>query len=197
MGQTFAEVSFMDTSLTKEPFRLNNCKKIFGLTITDNGFGGSGIKISRFKGQTAIMTGGRGACIINERFMVGGGGYGIANDIFLSSATPDTFRFLKMGYGGLELGYIFTTGKIGYLGGSILIAAGAVFWESLPKSETNDFKIFPVMEPSVHGVLRLTRLIGLNMSVGYHYANGAGSAFIKDQDLCNFAGYIGLLFNAL
>jgi hypothetical protein len=53
------------------------------------------------------MTGGRGACTINNRYTLGGGGYGIANSIKLPDSSQDTTLNFKMGYGGLELGYIF------------------------------------------------------------------------------------------
>lgn len=49
--------------------------------ITNKGFGGFAVKFTSCKDHFAIMTGGRGACIINNRFTLGGAGYGIANSI--------------------------------------------------------------------------------------------------------------------
>jgi hypothetical protein len=54
-------------------------KKLFGGEITNNGYGGPVMKISRFNGQLAFMTGGRGAVIIKNRYTIGGGGYGIGS----------------------------------------------------------------------------------------------------------------------
>ena len=45
--------------------------------------------------------GGRGGWIINHEFVVGGGGYGLSTDILVDG------KKLAMGYGGLELGYVF------------------------------------------------------------------------------------------
>ncbi len=50
------------------------------------------------------MTGGRGALTINNRYTIGGGGYGIANSIVLSGTSEDTIRNFKIGYGGLKQG---------------------------------------------------------------------------------------------
>ena len=167
--------------------------------ITNKGFGGIALKFTSYQDHIAFMSGGRGACIINNRFTFGGAGYGIANSIPLKSPGPDTSRYLKMGYGGVEFGYIFFSKKTYYFGSSLLAAGGATFWQSKPKSEReaifgNDLRIFAVVEPTLYGVMRVTRSIGLNMGVSYRYAKGAESSYVNDRDLSGLSAYIGLLF---
>lgn len=110
MRQTFAQDATSVDFATSVP-AADTTRKLFGAKITNYGYGGPAIKISRFNDQFALMTGGRGACTINNRYTLGGGGYGIANLIQLSGSNQDKGRIFKMGYGGLEIGYIFSRGR--------------------------------------------------------------------------------------
>ena len=49
--------------------------------VTHGGFGGPVIKYTQIKGEPAVLVGGRGGWIINHTFIIGGGGYGLVNDI--------------------------------------------------------------------------------------------------------------------
>jgi hypothetical protein len=49
--------------------------------ISNGGFGGPVIKYTQIKNEPAILVGGRGGWIINHTFVIGGGGYGLANQI--------------------------------------------------------------------------------------------------------------------
>jgi hypothetical protein len=108
-------------------------------------------------------------------------------------------RYLKIGYGGPELGYILVPGKNITIGTSLLMAAGAVFLQSKPKIEgvgmfDDGFRIFPVLEPALYGEVRLSRAIRLHAGVTYRYVTGAGTSFISDRQLRGFSAYAGVLF---
>jgi hypothetical protein len=168
---------------TKHPF-----------TITTPGFGGIALKLSQFNNQLAIMSGGRGAATINHHYTIGGSGCGIVNDIELESNSPDTFKFVKMGYGGLELGYfLFPDDKKANIGVSLLIAAGAAFKKTYPKTEDSSFKIFPVLEPALYGEVALSRLIRLHLGATYRYLSGSNLPYISDRNMRGFSGYVNLL----
>jgi hypothetical protein len=177
----------------------DSISKFSGATITNTGYGGIIFKFSGFNDQFAFMTGGRGACTINNRYTIGGGGYGIANSILLNTAGDDTVRNFKMGYGGLELGYIFFPGKRVNIGGSLLIAAGAAFWQNKPKSDDeklidDDFSIFPVLEPSLYGELPLNRFMWLHAGISYRYVFNPDLDYISNGNIRGFSCYIGVLF---
>jgi len=187
-----------DSTLTK-PEKKDTSRKLFGGEITNFGYGGPAIKLSRINNQFAFMTGGRGGCTINSRYTLGGGGYGISNFIKLPGTSPDTTRYFKMGYGGLELGYLFYSGKKVNIGISLLAAVGAAFWQSQPKSSNeklidDDFKIISVMEPSFYGEIALNSFMRLHTGISYRYVNGSDLAYIKTRDMNGFSWYIGLLF---
>jgi len=180
-------------------FAQDATRELFGVNITNFGYGGPAIKFSRFNNQFAFMTGGRGAITINNRYTIGGGGYGIANSINLPGPEPDTKRIFKMGYGGLELGYIFFFGKKVNIGGSLLVAAGAAFWQNKPKSNgeklfDDDFKIFPVLEPELYSEIALNRFMWLHAGISYRYVYHAHLDYLSDQNIRGFSCYVGLLF---
>ena len=199
VGQIIARDTIPSISVIQEPSVSVTPMKLFGGEVTNKGVGGVAVKFSSFNDQFAFMTGGRGAITINKRFTIGGGGYGIANTIHLASPSPDTTRNFKMGYGGLELGYVFYPGKKVNIGATLLFAAGASFWQNNPKSAVEelfdeDFKIFPVLEPAFYGEFALSRIMRLHTGVSYRYINGADVDYITNKNMRGFSGFVALLF---
>ncbi|TAL59786.1 MAG: hypothetical protein EPN88_16835 [Bacteroidetes bacterium] len=199
VSQTFAQNATSADFATSVSATADATRKLFGGKITNNGYGGPAIKFSRFNDQFAFMTGGRGAFTINNRYTIGGGGYGIANIIQLSASNPDTSSYFKMGYGGLEFGYIFSPGKKVNIGGSLLVAVGAAFRQNKPKNNgeklfDDDFNIFPVLESSLYSEIALNRFIWLQTGFSYRYVYHANLDYISDQNIRGFSFYIDLLF---
>ena len=198
-NQMLAQNTTSPDSLFSDPVSADSVPKLLGGTFTNFGFGGPAIKFSRFNNQFVFMTGGRGAAIINNRYTIGGGGYGIANSIVLPDSSADTTRYFKMGYGGLELGYIFFSSKNVDFGSTLLIAAGAAFSPGKPisSSETlfgNEFKFLSVMEPSLYGQLTLNRFMRFHAGISYRYVSGSDLTYMNVNDMNGFSCYAGLLF---
>ena len=199
VSQTFAQDTTSTDFATSVPATADITRKLFGGKITNFGDGGPSIKFSRFNNKFAFMTGGRGAITINNRYTIGGGGNGIVNSIKLTGSSPDTSQYFKMGYGGLELGYIFFPGKKVSIGGTLLFAAGAAFWQNKPKNNgeklfDDDFNIFPVLEPSLYSEIALNRFMRLHTGISYRYVHHAHLDYISDQNIRGFSFYVGLLF---
>ena len=199
VSQAIAQDTTSADFTTSVPATTVKTRELFGGKITNNGYGGVILKFSSFNDQFAFMTGGRGAITINNRYTIGGGGYGIANSIYIQGSGEDTSRLFKMGYGGIELGYIFLSGKKVNIGTSLLIAGGAAFWQNRPKSNNeklfdDDFSIFPVLEPSLYVEISLNRFMRLNTGISYRYVHRANLGYITDQKIKGFSFYIGLLF---
>ncbi len=196
--QAFAQDTILADFAISVPETSDTTRTLFGGEITNNGYGGPVIKFSRFNDQFTFMTGGRGAITINNRYTIGGGGYGTANSIDIPDSGADTNRLFKMGYGGIELGYIFLPGKKMNIGGSLLIAAGAAFWQNKPKSNgeklfDDDFNIFPVLEPSLYCEVALNRFMWLHAGISYRYVHHAHLDYMTDQNMRGFSCYVGLL----
>lgn len=198
-NQLHAQNATLPNSLFSEPVSANKDRKFLGGTFTNFGFGGPAVKFTRFNNQFAFMTGGRGAATINNRYTIGGGGYGIANSIVLPDSSADTISYFKMGYGGLELGYIFFSSKKIDFGSTLLIAAGAAFSPGKPKNRSeslfgNEFKFLSVMEPSLYGQYALSRSMRLHAGISYRYVSGSDLTYMKVKDMNGFSFYVALLF---
>ena len=196
--QAFAQDTILADFAISVPESTDVTRNFFGGKITNSGYGGPAIKFSRFNNQFAFMTGGRGAITVNNRYTIGGGGYGLSNRIYIPDLSADTSRLFKMGYGGVELGYIFLPGKKMNIGGSLLIAAGAAFWQNKPKSRgeklfDDDFNIFPVLEPSLYCEVALNRFMWLHTGISYRYVHHAHLDYMTDQNMRGFSCYVGLL----
>ncbi len=197
--KTFAQNTNSDDSTKSVESHSYTNRTLFGGTITNSGYGGIILKFTSFNNQPAFMTGGRGAFTINNRYTIGGGGYGIANSIDLPGSSKDSSRNFRMGYGGLELGYIFFKRNKVNIGGSTLIAVGAAFWQNDPKSDgeqlfDDDFNFLPVLEPSLYGEVALNRFIWLHAGISYRIVHQANLDYIKDKNIRGFSCYLGLLF---
>ncbi|MBI4501521.1 MAG: hypothetical protein HY700_10200 [Gemmatimonadetes bacterium] len=80
-------------------------ESLVGNTVSHGGFGGPVLRFTELNGQFGIMLGGHGGWIINHRFVIGGGAYGLTGkNIDVSYVSPTGGRpYLTFGYGGIEL----------------------------------------------------------------------------------------------
>jgi len=161
--------------------------------ITTYTYGGTGLLLSRVNGELTLMNGGRGSATFNKRYTFGGAGWGMPKGVELQDSRQDTYRFLKMGYGGLEFGYILLPGEKVILGTHLLCAAGAAFTETIPESRSNDFRLFPVLEPAVYGQFALGRIFRLDLGISYRLVGGTGLAGVTSRELSGPSCYIALL----
>lgn len=161
--------------------------------ITTLAFGGVGLLFTNVNGQFTLMNGGRGSATINNRFTIGGAGWGMPKGIELESSQKDTFEFFTMGYGGLEFGYILYPGERIKFGTNLLAACGAGFKETVPKSKNGDFKMFPVFEPSIYSQISLGKLVRLDLGITYRYVVAPNFSYISNKNLNGISCYIAVL----
>jgi len=184
-----AQINSQEDKLEKEVVPPG--KKTFKMTSL--AFGGVGVKFTNLNGQFTLMNGGRGSATFNNRFTIGGGGWGMPKGIELESSQKDTFEFFKMGYGGLEFGYILYPGEQIKFGTNLLAACGAGFKETIPKSKNGDFIMFPVFEPSIYSHISLGKLVRLDIGITYRYVVAPNFSYISNKNLNGFSCYIALL----
>ena len=77
---------------------------LLGSEIRNGGFGGPVVKFTTVDSDFGVLVGGRGGWIINDSFVIGAGGYGLANQDHFSAHIDGSGdqEGLVMGYGGLE-----------------------------------------------------------------------------------------------
>lgn len=158
-------------------------------------YGGLGIMVSHINDQMIILTGGRGAVILNNRYILGGAGWGTFNRIELDAGKVDTTEFFKLGYGGLDVGYLFYNGPRFSSGFTLLTGCGAGFRESIPKSKVN-FGFFPVLEPVLFSRIKLNGSLRLDVGVSYRMVGGSGFSFISNRQLSGTSVFVALLIGS-
>ena len=111
------------------------------------------VKFSTVDGRFANFVGLRGGILLNDKFLIGAGGYGLTNVRTLPA----------MGYGGLVLEYSLQPHSLVNFSVGGLVGAGGVTWES-----------FFVAEPEARLRLNVTRWFRLGFGGGYRFISGAG-----------------------
>jgi hypothetical protein len=154
--------------------------------IESGGFGAPVVMVSQVVDNFAVFVGGRGGWIINHTFVLGAGGYGLANDVDSSISG----RGLEFGYGGLELEYINSSNKLIHFTVYALIGAGGLGGTAVAEES-----VF-VLQPALNGELNITRYFRVNMGAGYRWVAGVDQVGLSDSDLSAFYGQIALKFGS-
>jgi hypothetical protein len=179
-----------------------------GGDIEHGGFGAPVVKYTQIIGEPSLLVGGRGGWIINHTFVIGGGGYGLVNNI--RSTEPGSFifpygdTFLNFGYGGLELEYIGQSDKLIHYSVLVLLGGGSVsyinkgfdgdiFGESDLDSPAD---IFFVLEPGVSIELNVTTFFRINGGISYRFISGAAFDTYSNSDLAGLSAVLTFKFGS-
>lgn len=189
-------IQVTDTISNKPAGNVREASAVKSFRRTSLTFGGNGLNLTRVNGQFNIMTGGRGSATFNDRFTIGGGGWGMTKGVSVESNTEGVYNFIKMGYGGIDFGYLFIPGEKLYAGIKLLAGGGAVFSESVPEKAKNDFKMFSVFEPSVYFQIPLGKLLRFETGTSYRYILGKGLPDAPSSNLRGYSIYFGFLVSA-
>jgi hypothetical protein len=160
--------------------------------IESGGFGGPVVKFGSINGEAGILVGGRGGWIINHTFILGGGGYGLTNDVKAKVLGPSGERYLNFGYGGFEIEYIAASDKLLHFSVMTLIGGGGVGWkdESIRSGMNSDSDTFFVLEPAAQVNLNVTKYFRISAGVSYRYITGVNSPATTNA---NLSGPMGVL----
>jgi hypothetical protein len=164
--------------------------------IESGGFGGPVLKIGSINGETGLLVGGRGGWIINHSFILGGGGYGLVNDIKAKTLGPNGERFLNFGYGGVELEYVSESSKLVHFSVMTLIGAGGISWRdtNVRFGATPETATFFIAEPEVNVTLNVTEYFRMSAGVSYRFISGAESLASSNADLSGPTGVLTFRF---
>ena len=158
--------------------------------IEHGGFGGPAVRFTEIGGDFGVLSGGRGGWIINHRFVLGGGGYGLANPgkVMAPDETADPVSGkLDMGYGGGIIKYVLASDALVHASVEVLVGAGGLTTEKHAASDA-----FFVLEPGANVMLNVTQFFRLGVGVSYRYIQGADFGGLEDNDLKGASwGFIG------
>ncbi len=148
-------------------------KTVFGL------YGGPVVKFTELNDDFAVLVGGHGGLIINRTFVIGGGGYGLANHIDV--ITPE-HHLLDFGYGGIIFEYIISSRKLFHLSIHSLIGGGSLCYREYYYDPWYDDMFF-VAEPGVDLMLNISRHFRMGLGGSYRFVYGVDLANLSDADI--------------
>jgi len=142
--------------------------------IESGGCGGPVVRFSGVNDTFAVFVGGRGGWIINHSFVIGGGGYGLVTDVFVSG------NKLNMAYGGLWTEYILSSDQLVHFTFGTLIGMGNAHFDP----EGKDQRVYFVLEPEANVELNVVRFFRVCAGVSYRFAIGlTGLSGVNDAAL--------------
>lgn len=167
---------------------------LLGGGITSGGFGGPATAFTRIHGDFAVLVGGRGGWIVNHSFVLGGAGYGLVTpDIRTGFAVHGGRSGLRMGYGGVEVGYIGLSTRLVHPVARLLIGGGGVRYES-DNGHGMPSDGFFVAEPALGLEVNVTHWLRVDGAGSYRFISGAHLPNVRGRDLSGFSGVLSLKF---
>lgn len=165
--------------------------------VDHGGFGGPAFTLTQIAGETGILTGGHGGWIIDHVVFLGGGGYGLINEIPYGQSESGEEQFLSFDYGGLELGFILGSDRLVHLTAHTLLGAGTVGYRyhDLDFEDTNSASdLIYVLEPTVNVELNVMKFFRIGAGASYRYVLGVDSGGLTNDDLGGLSAMLMLKF---
>ena len=163
-------------------------------TVESGGFGGPVVKFTEINDSFGVLVGGRGGWIINHTFVIGGGGYGLANEVKVGDFRSMS-DFLNFGYGGLELEYLIAHRKLIHFSVQALIGAGGVSFRDRHFNQIDGpDDAFFIAEPGVNVILNVTKSFRMGFGGSYRFIGGAERAQISDSSLSGPTALLTFMF---
>jgi hypothetical protein len=149
--------------------------------VEHGGFGGPVVRLTSINGEFGVLTGGRGGWIVNHRFVLGGGGYGLASTIKaaeVGAPTAGGTDKLEMGYGGPIVEYIIASDRLLHLSVEALVGGGG-----LTTTEGGSSDEFFVAEAGINAMVNVTEFFRMGAGGSYRYIAGADFYDLNSSDL--------------
>ena len=160
-------------------------------------FGSPLIKYTKLNSEDALIVGARGGWAFNSMITIGGGAYGLLNDIPINAAQSDT-NFINLGYGGIIAEYVDMSDNMIHWQVNMLLGTGAVSTRNGNKTGENDM-IF-ILEPGADGVLNISSTIRVALGISYRFVSGVDpdnfNDYLNNSDLSGFTASLTLLFGS-
>jgi hypothetical protein len=133
---------------------------------------GAYLRGARVLGRSEAMVGGEASLHFSPRFSLGAAGGGLLSAAPVNESTADLGTDLRMGYGGLLLGYQLRTWRSTSLAGRVLIGAGHASVRAIPVGNELGADNFLVFEPELILTVRALGATHLGFSAGYRVVQG-------------------------
>jgi hypothetical protein len=158
-----------------------------------SGYGAPTVNFGTAAGEWAVYSGGRGGLIINDSFVIGGGGMGLVYPQKREKLTGDDYEGVDdrtmFGYGGVLFEYHFSAKDLFHFSLGTIIGAGSLgFFEGRHSEdmEHNGGDVFFAVEPEIMAYVNVTRFLRIGAGATYRFVNGINTEGIKDSDFRGF-----------
>lgn len=161
------------------------------------GFGAMDLKVGKWNDEINLIVGGHGGIILDNRFTLGLGGYGITTRSRFNGLTSQENVYLGGGYGGLLLGYSILAREVVHLNFPILFGGGGIdiledqdgiFSNGVGRiTESSGFFI---VEPGVEVEINIARFFKLAIGGTYRIIEGANLNDIDTDKLGGLSTHI-------
>ena len=181
------KIMWIAVALLSVPVRAaaQEASTLLGSDIRHGGFGGPVVKFTEIDGEFGVLVGGRGGWIINDSFVIGAGGYGLANqdhfDEYIDGQGDQ--EGLVMGYGGLELEYINRPLQVAHVSLSVLVGAGGAAWDPLGWGPDWDEDI---------DAFFVTKHLRIGFGASYRFVGDVELPGLDNEDISGPAGVVTL-----
>lgn len=158
------------------------------------GYGGPVFKSGQIKGDQTFEIGGMGGATFTtgkHSVMLGGGGYGLVNELSWTNGDK-----LEMGYGGFIMGYTYNPEAIIHVDTTLLLGAGGVTTLNSNNSvdETGSFLI---TELSSAVEVNMTEFLEIGIGASYRLASNPSLDGLSSNDLSKPSLFITFQFGSL
>lgn len=174
--------------------------------IHSSGYGALSTQYSKFNHQDALFLGAYGGWMINHKFMLGLGGYGLVTSHTGFGVNPVTNEpnKLRMGYGGLMAEYTFSGNRPFHITANSLIGVGGISNGYEKKGDSNDqdnwqsvkSSAFFVAQPGMNVEANLTKWFRVSVGGSYRLIAGSNLAGISNEDMSAPAANLSFKFGA-
>ncbi len=170
--------------------------------VSHGGFGGPVLKLGQFDGDLGVLVGGRGGWIINHAFTIGGGGYGLVNDIPMLTDDLGKIQYLNFNYGGFEMGFILASNRLLHLSVNGLVGGGSLGYRESSYNdehkwdENSDHDEIFVIEPAVNLIVNITPWFRIGAGVSYRTVTGVDLVDIDNEFLSGPSAVLALKFGS-
>jgi len=157
---------------------------LVGEKFHSGGYGGPVSKLGLVNGKIGVFSGGRGGWIINHKFVIGGGGYGLSMDVETDQFSVNGKQlYLDMSYGGFEMEYIHNSDQVVHWTIHALLGSGTVKLREHDPNEVIESDRIYVVEPSFNVNFNITTWFRLGLGASYMLALGAELGEITSSDI--------------
>lgn len=153
-----------------------------------SGCGGPSIHGTLVNGERGVLVGGYGGVMLNQTIILGGGGWGLVNNIKADEAVqvlnPGNTQYIRFGYGGFYMEYVHNPLDLFHFSASTLIGGGGVVYShDMKEPDERDGNPFFVIEPSLNAEVNVTDFLRTNIGVSYRWVNGLDMPHLTNADL--------------